>query len=204
MAALAVGGVRSAPARPFSDLEETLFSTLAGPEGARETQQRLRPAELLPEGEAEDSRRDAGRRAGTMIGLSESRPTVATATQPSVRVTALDDALVALRPLFQEDHAADGEWLLASRLLRRAAIERKHSSPRAASIALVMSDALGFTDMKTVPAERRGPLREGFIALGKPFISTDDERGVLQGLLEAGFYVTPGFTEVFAADVTGS
>jgi hypothetical protein len=121
------------------------------------------------------------------------RRSVEEARQRKRKASALDEALVALRRVIPEGPSDPADWMEAGRLLRHAAIERKFSAPRTASVALVLSDALSFTEPGSITHERREPLRQGFSLLMKPFISTDEERELFRGLLRGKWYVTPGF-----------
>jgi hypothetical protein len=104
---------------------------------------------------------------------------------------AIDDALVALRAAVQRDDEAG--WLKASRLLRRSAIQENSRSPRFATLALVVSDALAFTlPAEVAPAAKR-PLADAFDLLRQPFIPGDAEESVFQGLLDHGWRVTAPF-----------
>lgn len=137
--------------------------------------------------------------AGTS-GVVEALDAAVQESTPASRSSALDEALAALKPLIVRTDATESEWLHAARLLRVAAIERRFSSPRVASTALLLSDALSFTEVETVGVVGRAPLKRGLTLLMQAFVSTDDERGLLRELLEHRWYVTPGFdAEAFAA-----
>jgi hypothetical protein len=112
--------------------------------------------------------------------------------QPRKGASALDEALVSLRELAM-GHGGAPDALETARLLKRAALERKHSAPRTASVALLVSDALTFTNVANLAAVARQPLRTALETLVKPFISTEDERQVMQSLLANQWYVTPAF-----------
>ncbi len=117
----------------------------------------------------------------------------------ATEATCLDRALAALKPLVVRDEVGEEDWVHASRLLREAAIERRHSFPRVASVALLVADALMFTEVGTVAQADRVPLRFAVRLLSQRFISTEEERELLRGLLHHGWYVTPSFNaEVFS------
>lgn len=116
------------------------------------------------------------------------------------RTSALDAAIAAAQALLRVEAIDDAEWVTAARALRSAAVERRRSSPRVASVALLLSDALGFTDPATLAIADRVPLRVGCEVLMQPFVSTDDERRVFAALLEHRWYVTGAFdADGFAA-----
>jgi hypothetical protein len=106
--------------------------------------------------------------------------------------TALDQALAALKDV-AVGSADETRWMRAARLLRQAALERKYGSPRLASAALVVSDALTFTELQDVDEGRREPLRFALRVLTQPFISTDDEAAMFQAFLARGWYDTAAF-----------
>lgn len=104
---------------------------------------------------------------------------------------AIDDALAALRTAVA--HGDEGAWLRASRLLRRSAIQENGRSPRFATLALVVSDALAFTSPTDVEPAARQPIADAFDLLRQPFVPGDAEESVFQGLLDYGWRVTAPF-----------
>jgi hypothetical protein len=108
------------------------------------------------------------------------------------RTTALDQALAALKEV-AVGSADEARWMRAARLLRQAALERKYGSPRVASAALVVSDALTFTEVQHVDEGGREPLRVALRVLTQPFVSTEDEAAMFQAFLTGGWYVTAAF-----------
>jgi hypothetical protein len=103
------------------------------------------------------------------------------------KTTALDQALAALKQVALGT-ADEAGWMQAERLLRQAALERKYGSPRVASAALVVSDALMFTEIGHVRDRGLGPLRVALRTLTQPFVSEDDEAGMFRGFLNGGWY----------------
>ena len=131
--------------------------------------------------------------------FEELRESLRTSTSGRTRASALDEALASLKPLLAAGDVEDAEWVRAARLLRSAAIERRLSSPRVASVALLLSDALFFTEVGTIALADRTPLKTGFRMLLQSFVSTEDERSIFRELLEHRWYVTPAFDpETFA------
>jgi hypothetical protein len=110
--------------------------------------------------------------------------------------SALDESVAALRDIASGGTEAEG--IHVARLLRHAALERKHSAPRVASVALLLSDALTFTSVASLSEEDLQPLRTGLLCLMNAFVSTADERRVLRELIAHQWYVTPGFDPAFA------
>jgi hypothetical protein len=143
--------------------------------------------------DAPDPRKSDARTPGrpeTSVGLVDALN--GSASRSRKGSSALDEALVALRDVAAGNGAAP-HALETARLLKRAALERKHSAPRTASVALVVSDALTFTNLADLAEPARQPLHKAVETLVKPFISTDDECDLMKSLLANRWYVTPAF-----------
>jgi hypothetical protein len=150
----------------------------------RATSSPSRPADTQEEG------KPASLGTVTAVGLADAlRQSVERARRgPS----ALDEALASLRELAAGNGGAP-DALETARLLKRAALERKHSAPRTASVALVVADALTFTNVAVLAQAARQPLTLALQTLVKPFISTENEREVMRSFLANRWYVTPAF-----------
>ena len=109
---------------------------------------------------------------------------------PSVHTTILDQAIGALREIVIADGVEPPVAAKAARLLRGAALERRVSAPRVAGIALLVSDALLFTDLDAMTSAQRAPLRHAMRVLSEPFVAQSDESRLVDGLLDNGWDVT--------------
>lgn len=88
-----------------------------------------------------------------------------------------------------------GDWLDAASALKRDAVRLRNSSGlgRHASVLLTLADALTFT-LPSDPTLRPGAsqiLQRGLSVLTEPFISTDDEKGLMKELLSHGWNIAP-------------
>ena len=109
-------------------------------------------------------------------------------------VAALQSIVLSVGPVTED-------WARAARLLRRAAIAFRARSPRAASTALLISDALTNTSPEGMTQGRLRPLRDGYRLLNGSFIRSEDEERLFESFLsekwhtvapyDAGFHV-PG------------
>jgi hypothetical protein len=145
--------------------------------------------------------RETARRASGHADTAPGTPASAEAGQTTDRsdgavmvekTTALDRALAALKHI-AVGTADEAGWMQAARLLRQAALERKYGSPRVASAALVVSDALMFTEVGHAGDEGREPLRVALRTLTQPFVSEEDEAEMFRAFLNGGWYVTAAF-----------
>jgi len=105
----------------------------------------------------------------------------------------LDEAAAALQTVALQPNVTGSEWLRAARLLRSAALERRVVAPRIASVAVLLSDALTFTQPTDVSPAQRGALRSGLKLLTQPFVSTVDEGSLVDALLDNGWDVMASF-----------
>jgi hypothetical protein len=137
-------------------------------------------------------REESGRGTPTSLASGARTTERSDAAESVQRTTALDQALAALKDV-AVGSADEARWMRAARLLRQAAVERKYGSPRVASAALVVSDALTFTELQHVDEGRREPLRVALRVLTQPFVSTEDEAAMFQAFLAGGWYVTAAF-----------
>lgn len=119
-----------------------------------------------------------------------------------VRPAGLDSALASLRDFLKSAVTENAEAIAVARQLRDAAVRIKNRNPRHAALALVLSDALAFTDMSALDQSdtSRAPLARGFQSLLNPFVSGETEQFVVEKLLEKGWSLTPPFdVEVFGS-----
>ncbi len=121
---------------------------------------------------------------------------------PERTPTALDEAVAMLSQLAATDAPGDVQLAAVARALRFASAERRTSSPRVASVALVLSDALAFTPSSELTAAARASLKAGARALMEPFVSIDEEERVFSSLIEAGWEVTAFFNPQAYAAIT--
>jgi hypothetical protein len=113
---------------------------------------------------------------------------------PTTSASMLDEAAAALQTVALKPNVAGSEWCHAARLLRSAALERRVVAPRIASVALLLADALTFTSPGDVsPNQRDGALKPGLRLLTQPFVSTAEEGGLVDALLDNGWDVMASF-----------
>jgi hypothetical protein len=89
----------------------------------------------------------------------------------------------------------------AARSLRRAATDQSQVSPRIASVALLLSDALFNSPSIEITDERRDALRNGLDLLMDSFVPGDQEESFFRTLLSTGWQVTAPFDRDEFADL---
>jgi len=134
---------------------------------------------------------------GSPAATSSAKPSESRSTTSSsggaVPTSMLDEAAAALQTVALQPNVTGSEWLRAARLLRSAALERRVVAPRIASVAVLLSDALTFTQPTDVSPAQRGALRSGLKLLTQPFVSTVDEGSLVDALLDNGWDVMASF-----------
>lgn len=127
---------------------------------------------------------------GSQKGNASPVPVTAAGSDPALR--ALASGALALRGLMAST-LTDEHSIEAARTLKTVALRCKNRFPRHAALALVVSDALAFTEVAALTDRdvARSALRPAFSALLGNFIAATTERQVLDALLEAGWKLTP-------------
>jgi hypothetical protein len=108
---------------------------------------------------------------------------------------AVDIGLESLAALLRSPSPEPGTWMETARVLNRVAVDIYRSDPRAATLALALSDALTFTPPAELESKDLRPLFDGLRLLRAPFISGEAEERVFQSLLDHGWTVTADFEE---------
>jgi hypothetical protein len=121
----------------------------------------------------------------------------------NLSVTSLDRAVQMLATLASDEaHLSQGELRMqTARHLRRAAVDQSHQSPRVASIALLLSDALLNSAVLDVTQDRQNALRLGLDLLMDSFVPQEREEELLRALIEAGWNITAPFQKNEFADL---
>lgn len=118
--------------------------------------------------------------------------------------TILDEALGALQGVALSDSVTAEDAVRASRLLRAVAVERRVSAPRLSGVAVLVSDALLFTQVEGFSRAQRAPLREALRLLASPFVPQADEGMLVDHLLDNGWDVTASLDpDVFSVTSLG-
>lgn len=117
-------------------------------------------------------------------------------TPARAQVRAFFAGVAALQKVALAQRPEPDDWFLASRELRSAAVAMKARAPRAASLALLVSDALTFTSPDEMTPERLQPLRDGYAVLsGRFFVETEVEEQVFQGFLDYRWHTVAPYTD---------
>lgn len=131
------------------------------------------------------------------------RQPASSASRTSLPVSSLDRAAGLLSKLVAPSTDVDQAELRirVARTLRRAAIDQSQASPRIASIALLLSDALVNSPGKDLTPERRQALSVGLDLLMDSFVPQEKEAGLFRALLDAGWEITGPFNRDEFADL---
>lgn len=105
----------------------------------------------------------------------------------------LSSSLAALKRVALDRVIDQAIWMDAAQRLRTAAVVGRSRAPRHAALALILGDALTFTDPEDLSEKSWGCLVQGLIALQEPFISSDRERTLIRALLNWGWSLTGPF-----------
>jgi hypothetical protein len=105
--------------------------------------------------------------------------------------TVVSAALSALRRVLAKPPDSE-QWQACARRLRAVTAAERDRSRRHAAMALLLADALSFTQPEDLRDEdrARGALESGWRALAQPFVSGDVERQVTQALAAAGWHLS--------------
>jgi len=125
------------------------------------------------------------------------------ASNLGLAVTSLDKAVQMLAALTTDEaQLSQGALRMqTARLLRRAAVDQDRQSPRVASVALLLSDALLNSALLEATAERRNALRLGLDLLMDSFVPQEREEQLVRALLDAGWEITAPFNQDEFADL---
>lgn len=121
----------------------------------------------------------------------------------ALTVTSLDKAVQSLATLTTDDaQLSVGDLRIhAARLLRRAAVDQSRMSPRIASIALLLSDALLNSPTIEASSSQREALRLGLNLLMDSFVPQEREKELLRALMDSGWEITAPFNHDEFADL---
>jgi hypothetical protein len=105
----------------------------------------------------------------------------------------LDQAVATLRGVVSRAEVDEGEYVLAARLLRGVARERRRDFPRIASVALLLSDALVLSEPQKVSPEGWIAMKSGADLLLEPFVPEEREEKLFRALVDNNWTLTSMF-----------
>lgn len=112
----------------------------------------------------------------------------------SLQSNELDAGLSSLRKLLGSRFGDEELLIAATRSLRRTSRVLKNTRPRHAAFAMVMSDALAYTNASDVDGlDGWRPFEHAYRRMLEPFIPSESEEALITDLLDAGWRLSPSF-----------